>query len=188
MPKSLFLVPSIHQCIQHWVFIVTSKDQSVLNVEISVAVSVAMETVVSAPGAGRNARGCGCWLADRSDFEIPVPDCSQGSSVLKKKHILTLIQIHKANLFPNRFLKANVYGGSSKFTSAHWRRGHGGRADLSVRSPAWHRRLHLHVAALWRTWWQARQIFDGGVWVLTVQRAAAHCHTWIFQICKHNRC
>lgn len=47
-------------------------------------------------------------------------------------------------------------------------------ADLGVGSLPGHGRLHLHVAALWRTEGQAGQVFDGGVGVLTVQRTAAH--------------
>lgn len=47
-------------------------------------------------------------------------------------------------------------------------------ADLGVGSLSGHGRLHLHVAALGGAEGQARQVFDGGVGILTVQRTAAH--------------
>lgn len=37
-------------------------------------------------------------------------------------------------------------------------------------------RLHLHVAALHRAERRRGQVLDGGIWVLAVQRRAAHSH------------
>lgn len=60
----------------------------------------------------------------------------------------------------------------------------GRRADLGVGSLSGYGRLHLHVAAFRRAGWQAWQVFDGGVRVLAVQRAAAYCHC-VLQLCEH---
>lgn len=50
--------------------------------------------------------------------------------------------------------------------------------NLGVRALPGHGRLHLHVAALRGAEGQGQpgQVFDGGVWILAVQRAAAHGH------------
>lgn len=76
----------------------------------------------------------------------------------------------------------NFSGGGWLLTSAQG--GHLERrwADLGVRSLSGHGGLHLHVAALRRAERQAGQVFDGGVRILAVQRAAAH-RRHVLQLC-----
>lgn len=49
------------------------------------------------------------------------------------------------------------------------------RTKICVCSVSRHGRLHFHVAALRWAEWQSRQIFNGGIWIFAVQRAATDC-------------